>query len=74
VEVADKQAAMERVRARYASGKISTLYGISVEFEDFWFNLRPSNTEPLLRLRLEARSRETAAAKSEELKALIMGD
>jgi phosphomannomutase len=72
VEVPDKQAAMERVRARYAAGRISTLDGISVEFDDFWFNLRPSNTEPLLRLRLEARSQRTAAAKSEELKALIL--
>jgi phosphomannomutase len=71
VEVADKQSAMERVRARYASGKIDTLDGISVEFDDFWFNVRPSNTEPLLRLRLEARTRGIAEAKSEEIKALL---
>jgi phosphomannomutase len=72
VEVADKKAAMDRVLARYSSGKVSTLDGISVDFDDFWFNVRPSNTEPLLRLRLEARSREVAAARSEEIKALIL--
>ena len=73
VEVEDKAAAMERVRARFASGRISTLDGISVDFDDFWFNVRPSNTEPLLRLRLEARDANTAAARSEEIKKLITG-
>jgi phosphomannomutase len=71
VEVADKEKALARVRQTYAGGRISTLDGLSVEFDDYWFNVRPSNTEPLLRLRLEARSREVAAAKSEEIKKLI---
>ncbi len=72
VEVEDKEAAMERVRSRFSSGRVSTLDGISVEFDDFWFNVRPSNTEPLLRLRLEARSKAVADARSAELKKLIL--
>jgi phosphomannomutase len=73
VEVADKEAAMARVREAFKGGKLSTLDGLSVEFDDFWFNVRPSNTEPLLRLRLEARSAEVAAARSAEIKKLITG-
>jgi phosphomannomutase len=71
VEVADKEAALRAVREKYAAGRISTLDGISVEFPDFWFNVRPSNTEPLLRLRLEARTAEIARARSDEVRALI---
>jgi phosphomannomutase len=71
VEVADKEAAMGKVKEAYAAGKLSTLDGISLEFPDFWFNLRPSNTEPLLRLRLEARSRAVAEARTAEICALI---
>jgi len=44
---------------------------VSVEFDDFWFNVRPSNTEPLLRLRLEAKRREVAEANAEEIKAIL---
>jgi phosphomannomutase len=72
VEVADKEKALRMVRETYAAGKISTLDGISVEFDDFWFNVRPSNTEPLLRLRLEARSAGIASSKTEEIKRLIV--
>ncbi len=73
VEVEDKEKAMARVREAFTAGKISTLDGLSVELPDFWFNVRPSNTEPLLRLRLEARSAEVAAARSAEIKKLITG-
>ncbi len=72
VEVEDKEKAMRKVREAYADGKIGTLDGISVEFDDFWFNVRPSNTEPLLRLRLEAKSKQIADARSQEIKKLIM--
>jgi phosphomannomutase len=71
VEVKDKDKAMREIERRYAKGRIDKLDGVSVEFEDFWFNVRPSNTEPLLRLRLEARRREVAEAKTEEIKAII---
>jgi phosphomannomutase len=57
-EVADKQAVIERVAKAYAVGHQDRLDGLTVEFDDWWFNLRPSNTEPLLRLNVEARSEE----------------
>ena len=47
--------------------KISKLDGITIEFKDWWFNIRPSNTEPLLRLNLEANSEELMKEKKEEL-------
>ena len=45
--------------------------GISVEFDDYWFNLRPSNTEPLLRLNLEAVSEEVMKEKKGEVSRII---
>jgi phosphomannomutase len=53
-EVADQQAKMDEIAERYADGELSTLDGISVDYEDWHFNVRPSNTEPLLRLNLES--------------------
>ena len=53
-EVADQQARMEELSARYADARQSRLDGISVDYEDWHFNVRPSNTEPLLRLCLES--------------------
>lgn len=56
-EVADQKAAMARVEQRYAdsASKIERLDGLSMEFSNWRFNLRPSNTEPLLRLNVESR-------------------
>jgi phosphomannomutase len=71
VEVEDKAKAMAAVEERYAAGRIDRLDGLSISFDDFWFNVRPSNTEPLLRLRLEARSEEVARARTEELRAIL---
>ena len=48
------QAALQRVRQAFADGEQEELDGVSVSYDRFWFNVRPSNTEPLLRLRLEA--------------------
>jgi len=73
VEVKDKEKALREVEKRYAKGRINKLDGVSVEFDDFWFNVRPSNTEPLLRLRLEARRAEVAQAKTEEIRAILTG-
>jgi phosphomannomutase len=54
-EVADQAAKMEEIAARYADGaKLSRLDGISVDYPEWHFNVRPSNTEPLLRLNLES--------------------
>ena len=52
--VDDAPAAIERIRARYADGQQTTVDGLSVEYPDWHFNVRSSNTEPLLRLNLES--------------------
>jgi phosphomannomutase len=53
-EVADADAKMAELEQRYADARISHLDGVSVDYEDWHFNVRPSNTEPLLRLCLES--------------------
>jgi len=76
-EVHDKDAAIANLRARYAAGRQDDLDGITVEFGDlsdpdwWWFNVRASNTEPLLRLNLEARRRETRDRRRDELVNLL---
>jgi phosphomannomutase len=49
---------LKRVGATFADGKQDDLDGLTVEYRDWWFNLRPSNTEPLLRLNVEAPTEE----------------
>jgi phosphomannomutase len=70
-EVHDKDAVLAKLRARYADGKQHELDGLKVDYADWWFNVRPSNTEPLLRLNLEASTPEQMASKRDELLALI---
>jgi phosphomannomutase len=71
-EVTDQESKMEELVERYSDGKVGRLDGISVDYDDWHFNVRPSNTEPLLRLNLESLvSREHMAAKRDELLALI---
>jgi phosphomannomutase len=69
IEIADKERVMKELERHYGAtgGTISKLDGVSVEFPDYWFNVRPSNTEPLIRLRLEAVSRQVAEQKTEEI-------
>ena len=45
---------MDEIERRYGDGRITKLDGISVDYDDWHFNVRPSNTEPLLRLNLES--------------------
>jgi phosphomannomutase len=54
-----------------STGKIDHLDGVTVDFGDWWFNVRPSNTEPLLRLNIEANTKEKLEEKKEELLKLI---
>ena len=71
-EVADQQAKMEEIAARYADARQSHLDGISIDYDDWHFNVRPSNTEPLLRLCLESlRSHEDMERRRDEVLALI---
>ena len=67
--VDDKDGMIRQLAEVFADGEIDYLDGITVQYEDWWFNVRPSNTEPLLRLVLEARSRELM----EEKKAVLLG-
>ena len=70
--VADVPAKLRELEERYAvEGAVSHLDGLSVEAPDWHFNVRPSNTEPLLRLNLEARSQELMEQKRDEVLALI---
>jgi len=64
-------AKLTAIGAKYADGRQDELDGISVEFPDWHFNVRPSNTEPLLRLNLEARTPELMALKRDEVIGLI---
>ena len=71
-EVADQDAKMEEIEERYSDGELSHLDGISVDYDDWHFNVRPSNTEPLLRLNLESLvSPEHMEQKRDEVLALI---
>jgi phosphomannomutase len=71
-EVADQQAKMDEIRQRYPDGEITDLDGISVDFPEWHFNVRPSNTEPLLRLNLESLvSRDHMEEMRDEVLALI---
>ncbi|HET6641782.1 MAG TPA: phosphomannomutase/phosphoglucomutase [Gaiellaceae bacterium] len=72
--VSDVALKLQELKERFASeGKISHLDGISVDAEDWHFNVRPSNTEPLLRLNLEARSKELMERKRDEVLDVIRG-
>jgi phosphomannomutase len=71
-EVADQGAKMEEIVAHWSDGEQNRLDGISVDYPDWHFNVRPSNTEPLLRLNLESLvSREDMEAKRDEVLGLI---
>ncbi len=71
-EVADPAAKMAEIAARYSDATITRLDGVSVDYEDWHFNVRPSNTEPLLRLNLESLiSREDMERRRDEVLGLI---
>jgi len=69
--VDDVNAQIEKVKKAFSDGKQDTLDGVTVDYGDWWFNLRPSNTEPLLRLNLEANSRELLNKKLPEVLRII---
>ncbi len=71
--VKDVAAATTRVREAFPDGEADQLDGLTVQYEDWWFNLRPSNTEPLLRLNLEAPSEEEVKLRCEQLLPVIEG-
>lgn len=69
--VENKEAILADVERRYADGTQRALDGLSVEYADWWFNLRPSGTEPFLRLNMEARTPTLLDQKKAELFALL---
>lgn len=70
-KVKDKDAILEKIKEKYSDGKQDFLDGITVEYKDWWFNVRPSNTEPLLRLTIEANSPDLLEEKKKELTKII---
>ncbi len=70
-KVAGVHQVLERVKQRYADGQQNLLDGVSVEYGDWWFNVRGSNTEPLIRLNLEAKTPELMQQKRDEVLAVI---
>jgi phosphomannomutase len=72
--VVDPAARIEAVASAFADGKQDRLDGLTVEFDDWWCNVRASNTEPLVRLNVEARTPELLEARTADVLALIRGD
>lgn len=70
-EVKDKSSVLAGIKKHYQKAKISVLDGLTAEFPDWWFNIRPSNTEPLVRLVLEAKTQKLFDEKIKEVKRLI---
>jgi phosphomannomutase len=72
-EVQDKDGTIERIAARYSDGKQDRTDGLTVDYDDWWFNVRASNTEPLLRLNVEHRDAAEGQRRTDELLELIRG-
>jgi phosphomannomutase len=71
-EVEDQEGKMTELKERYWDGRLTELDGVSVDYDDWHFNVRPSNTEPLLRLNLESVvSQEHMEEKRDEVLGLI---
>jgi phosphomannomutase len=70
-KVADVAAAMGRIEAKYADARVTRLDGVSIDYDDWHFNVRPSNTEPLLRLNLEAGTAADMERRRDEVLAVI---
>jgi phosphomannomutase len=67
------QERIDAIEARYRDAKTYKLDGLSVEYPDWHFNVRPSNTEPLLRLNLEGTTDAQMQAKRDEVLSIIRG-
>ena len=72
-EVADAQKVLEALKAKYSDGQQDELDGLTVEYKDWWFNVRASNTEPVIRLNVESEDASVVKQKTEELLKLIRG-
>lgn len=70
-QVENKDEKLKEIKRKYKDGKIYNLDGLTVEYKDWWFNVRESNTEPVLRLNLEAKTKKLLEEKKDELLKLI---
>ena len=71
--VADVKSILAKIKSKYVDGRMFELDGISVEYSNWWFNVRASNTEPLMRLIVEAKDKATMEARRDELLSIIRG-
>lgn len=72
-KVDDVATKLQLLEEKYSDAKIHKLDGITIEYDDWWFNVRKSNTEPLLRLCLEAKTQEMMEEKRDEVLGIIRG-
>jgi phosphomannomutase len=70
-KVEDKAGKMKELAEHFKEGKVSWLDGVSVDYDDWWFNVRPSNTEPYLRLNVEAKTKELMEEKRDLVLSII---
>lgn len=70
-EIKDKEEILNKIKEKYKDGKQDYLDGITAEYNNWWFNARASQTEPLLRLTIEADTKDLLEEKQKELRALI---
>ncbi len=73
-EVQDQAAKIDELAAAFADGRQDRLDGLTVEYDDWWFNVRASNTEPLLRLNVEARTKELLEERTAAVLSIIRGE
>jgi phosphomannomutase len=73
-DVADKDAAIESIAAAFADAELDRLDGLTVDLGDSWFNVRPSNTEPVLRLNVEAPAPDGVATLVATVRSVLAGD
>jgi phosphomannomutase len=69
--VKDPEGKMDELAQLYSDGNVSWLDGVSVDYDSWHFNVRPSNTEPLLRLNLEGATKEETEARTEDVLRVI---
>jgi phosphomannomutase len=70
--VENKEKIIEEVKERYSDGRMTLLDGLRIDFDDWWLSLRASNTEPLLRLIVEGKTKEKMEEKLEEIRRIIL--
>lgn len=70
-KVSDKQTKMTELQRKYSDADIDNLDGVTVRYKDWWFNCRPSNTEPYLRLNIETKDKELLGKKVLEIEAML---